>query len=304
MVFAQNCFDELLPNFERDEFVCLNDTHINNLLDSKVFTREWLSAYCSVLPYTVTTVADSRYQDLVHRFNGLEDILIQNDRGRGGYGTWIVHCDKDYQEFLQSKMARKRGFHMMMATPFLAESNHISQQMIIFDNDIVPFQPSVELLEYDGQHMKYRGGDFGAYVDELAGTSLDSTLEAATERIGTAIQKTGYRGIVGIDYLYDAGRLYFVEINPRFLGSSPFLSRSLVSSGLPSLYELNYLAFTEQGPDDEVVRRIKKHTIRTRFEYKYILPDGDLPRLALIDGAAKEYNYVSKSARLYVQVSD
>lgn len=304
MIFAQNCFEELLPGFDRSEFICLNDMCVNNLLDSKVFVRQWLSAYCNVLPYTITTIADSQYERLVARFNGLEDILIQNDRGRGGYGTWIVHCDEDYQAFLQSNMARGSGFHMMMATPFLEKSKHISQQIIIFDSNILLLQPSIEILEYDGQRIKYRGGDFGAYADDFLRTSFDKILRERTERIGEAIQRTGYRGIAGIDYLLDADNMYFVEINPRFLGSSPFLSRSLVANGLPSLYELNYLAFTKQELDDEIARHVTTHSIRTRFEYKYIIPDGDLPRLAVIDGAAKKYNYVSDSARLYVQVSN
>ena len=39
----------------------------------------------------------------------------------------------------------------------------------------------------------------------------------------------GYKGILGIDYLIEGDRIYFLEINPRFQESTPLINLELAS---------------------------------------------------------------------------
>uniref|UniRef100_UPI003FEFF9EB ATP-grasp domain-containing protein n=1 Tax=Eisenbergiella sp. TaxID=1924109 RepID=UPI003FEFF9EB len=50
--------------------------------------------------------------------------------------------------------------------------------------------------------------------------------------------------MLGIDYIYANGELYFIEINPRFQGSTRQLDNILKRNGLPSIFDYNYRAFT------------------------------------------------------------
>ena len=57
------------------------------------------------------------------------------------------------------------------------------------------------------------------------------------------LQELGYLGVVGIDYIYTDNELFFIEINPRFQGSTKQIDKLLKESNLPSIFEYNYNCF-------------------------------------------------------------
>lgn len=78
-------------------------------------------------------------------------------------------------------------------------------------------------------------------VDEV----FDSTLKAAEN-----LRKIGYRGICGFDYIASPEGVMFLECNPRFQASSFLLNLVLDKIGLPSVQEMNYMAFHhEKAPE-------------------------------------------------------
>ncbi|MDR0738606.1 MAG: ATP-grasp domain-containing protein [Oscillospiraceae bacterium] len=56
----------------------------------------------------------------------------------------------------------------------------------------------------------------------------------------------GYLGVLGIDYIYANGKLYFIEINPRFQSSTQQLDYLLKKSSLSSIFDYNYRAFKDK----------------------------------------------------------
>ncbi len=64
----------------------------------------------------------------------------------------------------------------------------------------------------------------------------------------SVLQAEGYRGILGLDALITGRDILFLEINPRFQGSSLDLNRALWERGFPSLQELNEQAFSSDLP--------------------------------------------------------
>ena len=56
----------------------------------------------------------------------------------------------------------------------------------------------------------------------------------------------GYRGICGFDYIQTKSQLLFLECNPRFQASTYLLNLTLEKEGLPSIQELNYMAFNHR----------------------------------------------------------
>ena len=64
-----------------------------------------------------------------------------------------------------------------------------------------------------------------------------------SKSICKALQREGYLGVLGIDFIEVERDVYFMEINPRFQGSSVKLEKLLLDGGCVSLFERNYLAF-------------------------------------------------------------
>ena len=62
-------------------------------------------------------------------------------------------------------------------------------------------------------------------------------------KICEKLKELGYLGVLGIDFICFDNELYFIEINPRFQGSTRQLDAMLKESGLPSIFEYNYTAF-------------------------------------------------------------
>ena len=96
--------------------------------------------------------------------------------------------------------------------------------------------------------MMFSGSDYfiEKYNNYLrADEVFDFTLKTAEN-----LRKIGYRGICGFDYIASPEGLMFLECNPRFQASSFLLNLVLDKIGLPSVQEMNYMAFHhEKAPE-------------------------------------------------------
>jgi predicted ATP-grasp superfamily ATP-dependent carboligase len=83
------------------------------------------------------------------------------------------------------------------------------------------FLPSFQLIgvkELTGRPLGYCGNDFGA-VKKLT-RDIINQIEKITTQAGAWLAKKEYLGIFGLDLLVEDGKVYMVEINPRFQGST------------------------------------------------------------------------------------
>ena len=101
----------------------------------------------------------------------------------------------------------------------------------------------MQIVELDSSYLLYKGGDYIAfkYLEEEYKTAF---YNCAYE-LGVVLQKLGYRGICGVDALVDSEskRLFLIEVNPRFQGSSYILDKALTDYGYDCLAKMNYDAF-------------------------------------------------------------
>lgn len=69
------------------------------------------------------------------------------------------------------------------------------------------------------------------------------------------MRNMGYRGVCGIDYMLTQNKLLFLEVNARFQSSTFLLNRLLLKEQLPSVHELNIMAFEhEKCPIDSFTK--------------------------------------------------
>ena len=98
-----------------------------------------------------------------------------------------------------------------------------------------PSQQDLEIID----KIEYIGSNY--YIN--ISNEIKDKLIKHSYNICRKLQSLGYLGVLGIDYIYVNKELYFIEINPRFQGSTRQLDKLLIESNLPSIFEYNYNFF-------------------------------------------------------------
>ena len=100
------------------------------------------------------------------------------------------------------------------------------------------FAPSIQDLEITDK-IEYIGSIYDIQMQK----NIKLKMIQYCSKICEKLKEIGYLGVFGIDFMCFDNELYFIEINPRFQGSTRQLDAMLKESGLPSIFEYNYTAF-------------------------------------------------------------
>lgn len=176
------------------------------------------------------------YENLIKRMPGHEKFVVQGLEGSGGFTTYLLESSED-----DHLLERLSGF-ACLASPYIDDSWPINIHLLVERGGAVALAPSIQIINRSAKKLEYVGGDYAA-AQHLPKKSLLLLREKAVE-IGRMMADIGYRGIAGIDFLLtNDERLLFVEINPRFQGSSMILNQALLKANLPSLQQLHLQCF-------------------------------------------------------------
>lgn len=176
------------------------------------------------------------YENLIKRMPGHERFVVQGLEGSGGFTTYLLEGAED--DHLLEGLS---GFSCL-ASPYIGDSWPINIHLLIEGDGAVALAPSIQIIDRSAKKLEYVGGDYAA-AQQLPKKSLQS-LRAKAVEIGRVMSDIGYRGIAGIDFLLtNDERLLFIEINPRFQGSSMALNQALLKAGQPSLQQLHLQCF-------------------------------------------------------------
>lgn len=151
-------------------------------------------------------------------------ILIRPPYSSGGAGYAFIRELADI--YTNPVSASDDGFFSV--TPFFEESIPININACIYrDGSVRAFLPSYQLIgipEVTTRQLGYCGNDFG--LIKQIGPQKIAEIEHIILQVGTWLARKEYLGIFGADLLIANDRVYLVEINPRFQGST-FLSSTL-----------------------------------------------------------------------------
>lgn len=129
--------------------------------------------------------------------------------------------------------------------------------MVVGKYNIVALPISTQLISIIDDKFKYVGGDF-VYAQSLT-ENTKQEVEKYANSIAEKLQKMGYRGILGIDFILCANsRIYFMEINPRFQSSTFVISRYLEKYKGTNVAELHYCALKNLVIDNVKILAIDK----------------------------------------------
>lgn len=215
------------------QLICKNEEKLLNILDDKIKTRELLSSVVPMLEYKNIIGKGLLEMNL----NQQKSLVIQLPYGSGGSKTFLYNQSTEKE--IKSLILQDEIYSV---SEYQEDNIPYNIHCIIGENQIELLPPSEQDLEITDK-IEYIGSFFVITIP----AQIKEKMIDYSNKICKILQKLGYRGVLGIDWIYANNELYFIEINPRFQGSTRQVDLLLKKSKLPSIFELNYLAFYEDN---------------------------------------------------------
>lgn len=216
--------------------ICQNAPDLLRLLGNKIYCKLWFANSINELPYITMTGKELLKSNLQLYFKDYDEFVIQSAYSCGGFGTKLF--DKNDKELNENLL--------YMITPYIKNNVSLNTHVIIFSDDILILPSSVQIISITNNMFLYKGADFISY--ERLSIKTQEEAKTIVELIAKKLQYCGYRGVCGIDLLYDINtdKVYFSEINARFQSSTFILNKVLSEHGL-SLQEMQLDAFNNNN---------------------------------------------------------
>ncbi len=210
--------------------ICKNDQSTLEILDDKIQTRNLLKNVVPMLDYYTIKGQDFDYQQLCSISC---DLVVQLPFGGGGSKTFL--CNQRNNREIKSRLELQKDYSI---SAYQHDNVPYNIHCLVGYDQIELLPPSQQKLEISDK-IEYNGSDYNINIPAY----IKNKLVQYSNEVCKKVQIMGYRGVLGIDYIETRGELYFIEINPRFQGSTPQADALLKKSQLPSIFDYNYRAF-------------------------------------------------------------
>jgi hypothetical protein len=218
--------------------VCLNDETLMKRLDHKISFREIASTVVSMLECQIITGEGLKtdHHDVFDRTQK-NPIVIQSPIATGGEGTFLVNSEN-----IISILPALQNDCSYLVTDYVANNIPINAHCVIYDDSILILPPSTQMIVNKNNRLLYLGADYISYqtIDERVKKEFIIQLEL----IGEKLRILGYRGVIGFDAIIAKNKVFIIEANNRFQGSTYALNCALWNKGFPSVQQLNLEAFS------------------------------------------------------------
>lgn len=216
--------------------VCLNNKKLMDRLNDKILFRKWAENICRVHRSDILKGSQCSYQRLKERYNRYNSFIIQKVMATGGEGTFLLSAQntKRIEKLLDASESYLVSGYEKYNIP-------VNIHAIIYEKDILIFPISIQIMRKQGDKLLYQGADFNECM--RLDLKIKEEFHTFMLNICRQLQKEGYRGITGVDAMIVDNKVYILEMNNRFQGSTVLLNLALEAQGLPSMQELNYDSF-------------------------------------------------------------
>lgn len=227
--------------------ICLNPASLLELLNNKQTFRDFVSCNIPELPMLdvqVRSGKDCKYSALqaAGLWTDAGTYIIQETISSGGQGTFYL--SRDNENAVLPLLDLEQDY---LVSGYIASNIPLNLHAVLYDDSIVFFPGSVQIIVRSGQRLLYRGADFSTFR-ALPDHIKNQFLTTAQPLCG-AIQRLGYRGVLGVDGIWTERGIFILEVNNRFQGSTHLLNRALADDGLPSVQACTIDAFRHASPN-------------------------------------------------------
>ncbi len=183
-------------------------------------------------------------------------VLIKASGGGGGKGMKIVHNDEDFDLLFataRSEAKKYFGNEEVYIEKFFQNPRHIEVQILAGKNR------TVHLHERDcsvqRRHQKL--------IEETPSPVLnDEIRKDLFEKTVNMVSKIGYEGAGTVEYIYEDGKFYFLEMNTRVQVEHPV---SEMVTGIDIIKEQIWIAYTGETALEQSDINPRGHAIECRI---------------------------------------
>lgn len=216
--------------------LCLNDKELMDKLNYKISFRKWAEDVCRVHHSELLYGSECKYQILHERFEAYDAFVVQANFATGGEGTYILTAEN--ADITETKIYKDEQY---LVSGYEYYNIPVNIHAIVYEEDILIFPISIQVMQLHGDKLLYQGSDY-VEAERIDKAALEE-FRQYMKNICIKLQSEGFRGITGVDGMIVDGKVYILEMNNRFQGSTLLLNMALRDSGLPSMHELNYDSF-------------------------------------------------------------
>ncbi|HVY73019.1 MAG TPA: ATP-grasp domain-containing protein [Candidatus Paceibacterota bacterium] len=252
---------------------------------------------------------DSVWVDIRDTVGGSFVVQRADKEVGGNEGTFFVHDDSDFRRCIAA-LIPDATFSRVLVSRFV-EGHSTSMLGCVTQKGILSGPLQLQLIDVPESlhHVAPNGIFFG---NDIGFRDWDDDVEATAQRviegIGEHLRAQGYKGIFGIDFLYDRNtkEIFPIECNPRFTGSLALYSLMLLEAGLPPLeffHLLSHLNIESSFHFDTVNKALKQRIPCAHIAFS---PKGitsmEVPLLAGVyeydASASEQLRYIGKGISL------
>ena len=183
-------------------------------------------------------------------------VLIKAAGGGGGKGMKIVKKENEFENlFLTAKLEAKKYFgnDEVYIEKFFENPRHIEVQILAAKNRVV------HLHERDcsvqRRHQKL--------IEETPSPILDDKIRKELfEKTVNMVQKIGYEGAGTVEFIYESGKFYFLEMNTRVQVEHPVTE---VVTGIDIIKEQIFIAYSGETALKQEDINPRGHAIECRI---------------------------------------
>lgn len=259
--------------------------------EDKFESRKWVKDFLPVLDYYFLNKNEISYQKCKTFFPQAKRFVLQARQSSGGAQTYL------FTKTNEKDVLARLSDGLYAVSEYKENNIGINFHFVISEKSIRILHPSVQLIDTRFDNMNYAGCDYALYSKILSEKTQKKALQQ-TKRLTKQMQKMGYRGVAGVDFIV-SDKIYFMEVNPRFQSSTNVLNMALKQNKLPTVNELDNMAFSHKYLPKIPEIKVNYSKICLVKGEKNVITDK--PYKILWDGYT-ESEYVEKGTYLYTLI--
>jgi predicted ATP-grasp superfamily ATP-dependent carboligase len=190
-----------------------------------------------------------------------EKLFVQLKNAGGGKGNFIINNQTEVDE-----LAQKYPREEVIVSRFV-DGYSPSITGCVTKYGVFYLPPQLQILDQDILVAAERGtGQFCGhdFSTDLINEEIKKQAYSSVEKIGSYLKKIGYKGIFGLDFLWDEKKkkLYVVECNPRLLGVHPTQTLiQIANNEIPLIlwHTLEFLGATYKVDYEKIQKQYLNH---------------------------------------------
>lgn len=218
----------------------------------------------------------------------------------GELGTFFIRSEGDWN-IMHDVLSQDARYHVVTISPFI-EGYSLSMLGCITAKGVLTSTLQLQLIDVpESLHGQLPTGVFLGHdwAFCLWPDAVEGTAQKVVESIGGYLAERGFKGIFGIDFLYDVKtqEIFPIECNPRFTGALPVYSLMIAEQKVPTIEFFHILSHLNIDSDFDFVAVNNAFKERLPLAHISLTPKGVAEMKLPLAAGIYSYNRKDKMLR-------